>query len=50
MEKEQDLGVLCRVLAEREGFVVDREINVCDPVLSFGNVLVSKERLWQCNL
>ena len=35
---------------EREEFVVDRERNVCDPVLSVGNVSVSKERLWQCNL
>ena len=50
MEKEQGLGVLCRVLDEREEFVVDREINVCDHVLSVGNVSVSKERLWQCNL
>ena len=50
MEKEQGLGVLCRVLDEREEFVVDRERNVCDPVLTVGNVSVSKERLWQCNL
>ena len=50
MEKEQGLGVLCRVLDEREEFVVDRERNVCDPVLSVGNVSVSKEQLWQCNL
>ena len=50
MEKEQGLGFLCRVLDEREEFVVDRERNVCDLVLSVGNVSVSKERLWQCNL
>ena len=50
MEKEQGLGVLCRVLDEREEFVVDMERNVCDPVLSVGNVSVSKERMWQCNL
>ena len=50
MEKEQGLGVLCRVLDETEEFIVDREINVCDPVLSVGNLSVSKERLWQCNL
>ena len=50
MEKEQGLGVLCGVLDEREEFVVDRERNVCDPVLSIGNVSISKERLWQCNL
>ena len=30
--------------------MVDRERNVCDPVLSVGNVSVSKEQLWQCNL
>ena len=40
MEKEQGLGVLCRVLDEREEFVVDREINVGDSVLSVGNVSV----------
>ena len=50
MEKEQGLGVLCRVLDEREEFVVDRERNVHDPILSVGNVSVSKEQLWQCNL
>ena len=50
MEKEQGLGVLFRVLDEREEFVADRERNVCDPVLSVGNVSVSKEWLWQCNL
>ena len=50
MEKEQSLGVLCRVLDEREEFVVDSERNICDPVLSVGNVSVSKERFWQCNL
>ena len=43
MEREQGLGVLCRVLDEREEFIVDRERNVYDPVLSVGNVLVSKE-------
>ena len=43
MEKEHGLGVLCRVLDEREEFVVDRERNVCDPILSVGNVSVSKE-------
>ena len=43
MEREQGLGVLSRVLDEREAFIVDRERNVCDPVLSVGNVLVSKE-------
>ena len=46
MEKEQGLGVLCRVLDEREEVVVDRERNVCDPVLSVGSVSVSKEQLW----
>ena len=46
MEREQGLGVLSRVLDEREEFVVDRDRNVCDPVLSVGNVSVSKERLW----
>ena len=50
MEREQGLGVLSRVLDEREQFVVDRDRNVCDPVLSVGNVSLSKERLWQCNL
>ena len=49
MEKEQGLGVLCRVLDEREEVVVDRERNVCDPVLSVGSVLVSKEHLWKYN-
>ena len=46
MEKEQGLGVLCRVLDEREEFVVVGERNVCDHVLSVGNVSVSKEQLW----
>ena len=46
MEKEQGLGVLCRVLDERQEVVFDRERNVCDPVLSVGNVSVLKERLW----
>ena len=46
MEKEQGLGVLCIVLDEREEVVVHRERNVCDPVLSVGIVLVSKEQLW----
>ena len=50
MEKESGLGVLCRVLDEREEVVVDRERNVCDPIRSVGSVSVSKERLWQCNL
>ena len=50
MEREQGLGVLSRVLDEREEFVVYRDRNVCDPVLSVGNVSVSKERSWQCNL
>ena len=34
---------------EREEVVVDRERNVCDPVLSVGSVSVSKENLWQYN-
>ena len=46
MEKEQGLGVLCIVLDEREEVIVDRERNVCDPVLSVGNVSISKEWLW----
>ena len=46
MEREQGLGVLSRVLDEREEFVVDRDRNVCDPFLLVGNVSVSKERLW----
>ena len=50
MEREQGLRVLSRVLDEREEFVVDRDINVYDPILSVGNVSVSKERLWQYNL
>ena len=50
MEKEHGLGVLSRVLDEMEEFVVDRERNVCDPILSVGNVSVSRERLWKCNL
>ena len=33
MEKEHGLGVLCRVLDEREEVGVDRERNVCDPIL-----------------
>ena len=48
-EKEHGLGVLCRVLDKREEVVVDRERNVCDPVLSVGSVLVSKEHLWKYN-
>ena len=35
---------------EREEVVVDRERNVCDPVLSVGSVSVSKDHLWQYNL
>ena len=50
MEKEQGLGVLCRVFDETEDFFVDRERNICDPILSVGNVSVSKKQLWQCNL
>ena len=46
MEKEQGLGFLCKVLDERKEFVIDRERNVCDPVLSVGNVSVSREQLW----
>ena len=46
MEKEQGSGVLYRFLDEREEVVVDRERNVCDPLLSVGSVLVSKEHLW----
>ena len=49
MEKEQGLGVLCRVLDEREEVVFNRERNVCDHVLSVGSVSVSKEHLWQYN-
>ena len=30
--------------------MVDKDRTICDPVLSVGNVSVSKERLWQCNL
>ena len=46
MEREHGLGVLSRVLDEREEFVADRDKNVCHPVLLVGNVSVSKERLW----
>ena len=46
MEKEQGLGLLCKVLDEREEVVVNRERNVCDLVLSVGSVSVSKEQLW----
>ena len=49
MDKEHGLGVLCRVLDEREEVVFDRERNVCDPVFSVGSVSVSKEHLWQYN-
>ena len=34
MEKEQSLGILCRVLDEREEVDIDRERNVFDPILS----------------
>ena len=50
MEREQGLMVLSRVLDEREEFIVDRDRNVYDLVLSIENVSVSKERLWQYNL
>ena len=50
MEKEHSLGVLCRVLDEREEVVVDRERNVCHPILLVGSLSVSKEHLWQYNL
>ena len=46
MEKEQGSGILCRVLVEIEEVVVDRESNVCDPILSVCSVSVSKEHLW----
>ena len=46
MEKEQGSGVLCKVLDEREEVVVDRERNVCDPIVSVGSVSISKEHLW----
>ena len=49
MEKEQGSGILCTVLDEREEVVVDRERNVCDPILSVCNVLVSNEHLWYYN-
>ena len=49
MEKEQGSRVLWRVLDEREEVVVDRERNVCDPMLSICSVSVSKEHLWQYN-
>ena len=45
MEREQGLGVVSRVLDEKEEFVVDRDINVYDPALSVGELSVSKERL-----
>ena len=45
MEREQGLGVLCRVLDEREEFVVDRDRNLYHPILSVGNVSISKEQL-----
>ena len=46
-EKEQSLGILCRVLDEREEVVIDRQRNVFDPILSVCSILVSKEHLWQ---
>ena len=46
MKKEQGSGILSRVLDEREEVVVDRERNVCDPILSVCSVSVSKEHLW----
>ena len=49
MEKEQGSGILCRVLDEREEVVVDRETNVCDPILLVGILSISKEHLWQHN-
>ena len=50
MVREQGLRVLSQILDEREEFIVDRDRNVYDPILSVGNVSVSKERLWQYNL
>ena len=50
MEKEKGLEVLNWVLDEREEFMVDRDRNVYDPVLSVRNVSVSKQRLWQYSL
>ena len=49
LEKEQGSRVLCRVLDEREEVVVNRERNVCDPILSVSSVSVSKEHLWHYN-
>ena len=50
MEKYQGLGLLSRVLDEREEVVIDRGRNVFDPILSVCSVSISKERLWQYNL
>ena len=35
---------------EREEVIVDRERNVCDPIMLFCSVSVSKEHLWQYTL
>ena len=50
MERKKGLEVLNRILDEREEFMVDRDRNVYEPVLSIENVSISKERLWQYSL
>ena len=46
MEKDQSLGLLCKVLDEIEEVGIDRDRNVFDPILLICAISVSKERLW----
>ena len=49
MDQGKELQGSGRILDDREYYLVDRDRGVCDPFLSIGSVLVSKERFWQYN-
>ena len=49
MDQGKDLEGFSCILDDREDYLVDRDIGVCDPFLSIESVSVSKERLWQYN-
>ena len=49
MDQGKYLEGFNHILDDREDYLVDGDRGVCDPFLSIGSVLVSKERLWQYN-
>ena len=49
MDQGKYLQGFSHILDDTEDYLVDRDRGVCDPFLSVGSVLVSKERLWQYN-